>query len=97
MGDFVRNGEPLPYARMRRVIADPGAVTLNDQQAGNLIAERGRFERKVKTLGDEMNGNRHPVGIGIAKRLFSSFFETLPCHERSLWSPMMSERLSPFW
>src|SRR6516162_857371 len=81
MSDFVRDGEPLPYTGMRRVVADPCAIALNNQEARNLIAKRGSFKRKVQTLSHEMNGHRNLVGIGIAKRLFSSFFEILPLHE----------------
>src|SRR5215469_3961150 len=96
MGDFVRDGEPLPHTRMRGVVSDPRAVPLNDQQARDLVAERGGFKRQVQTLGNEMNGHRHLVGIGIAKRLFSSFFEILPCHEAFLVSGMYS-RPSRSW
>jgi hypothetical protein len=32
-------------------------------------------------LSYETNGHRNLVGIDIAKRLFSSFFEILPLHE----------------
>jgi hypothetical protein len=43
-----------------------------------------------------MNGHRNLVGIGIAKCLFSSFFEILPLHEVFLRSRAYL-RPSQFW
>jgi hypothetical protein len=40
VGDFVRYREPLPYPRVRRVVPNPGAVSLH-HQAFDLLLDRG--------------------------------------------------------
>jgi hypothetical protein len=91
---LMRNGEALPYTRMRGVVSDGAALSFHDEHAGNVLHKSGGLHCQIQTLSDEIDSYRHSLGIRVTKRLLSSLFEILCFHATSYPNAMFQPSLS---
>ena len=70
--DLMRDGEPLSYTRVRRVVSDRTSPAFHNKHSGDVLPESGGLHRQIQAPSDDIDGYRHTVGIRVAKCLLSS-------------------------